>query len=86
MDDDFDLPQMPSVVDFAYEIVAMHNRLQRLEAENKDLLKYRKLYIEELDRGIKHSGEMIGGLLKIATTPGVMEAVAKANTKVKAQS
>lgn len=68
-----------SVVDFANQILDMHFELQRLRDENEDLRKYRKDYMDLLNRDIKHGEEMMGGLLKLALTPGVIEACAKAS-------
>jgi hypothetical protein len=67
------------VVDFAYQIIDMQRRIEHLEAENENLRHYRKEYMDLLDRDIKHGKEMMGGLLDLCMTPGVMEACAKAN-------
>lgn len=72
---------VPMAVQMAEEVLAMHDELQRLRAENAELLEYREKYIEELHSGIAHSQHMIGGLLQLAMKPGVLDAVAAANER-----
>jgi len=54
------------VVDFAYEVISMHNELCRLRADNEELLEYRDKYMELLNHSIAHEQHMIGGLLSLA--------------------
>lgn len=69
----------PTVVDFAHQVLDMHDRVQQLEAENAELREYRQRYVDELHRGIAHSGHMLTGMLELAMKPGVMDAIKKAN-------
>ena len=67
------------LVDLAQEILAMDEENCRLRMEVEELTKYRNLYQEELDRGLAHSQYMVGGLLKMAMTPGVVDALRSAH-------
>lgn len=69
----------PLAVRLAREVLDMHHELQELRAEVAELREYRQKYIEELDRSINHSNQMIGGLLSLAMKPGVLDAIGKAN-------
>lgn len=51
----------------------------RLEEEVEDLREYRQKYMDLLDADIAHGQHMMGGLLELALTPGVLDAVGKAN-------
>jgi xylose isomerase len=68
-----------NVLAFAHEIIDMQRRIEHLEAENMELLRYREEYFDLLNGNIEHSREMMGGMLRLALTPGVMEACAAAN-------
>jgi hypothetical protein len=68
-----------NVVEFARQILDMQCQIDYLQEENESLRHYRKEYMDQLNQGIKHGEEMMGGLLSLALTPGVMEACAKAN-------
>lgn len=67
------------IVDFAHQILDMQRENEALRMENKELRKYQKDYLDLLNRDIEHNKHMVGGLLALAMTPGVMEACAKAN-------
>lgn len=73
--DDFE----PLAVKVARETLEMHHELVRLRDENKKLREYYKRYLELLNADVEHGQHMMGGLLKLALTPGVMEACAAAN-------
>ena len=66
------------VVDFARQIIAMDDRICELEIENSELRGYRQKYTQSLRDGVAHGEAVMGGLLKIALTPGIMEACAAA--------
>lgn len=72
---------VPLAVQMAEEVLHMHHELERLREECAELREYRDKYIEEMNRGIAHSKHMIGGLLKLAMKPGVLDAVAAANER-----
>jgi hypothetical protein len=78
MQDDAFRPAL-DVVDIAHQVLDMHQELMLLRAEVAELRDYRKKYIESLNSGIRHSEEMLGGILNLALTPGVMEAIHRAN-------
>ena len=67
------------VVQMAEEVLCMHGEILRLRAEVEELREYRKKYSDELIVGIEHGQHMMGGLLKIALTEGVMDSLRKAN-------
>jgi len=69
----------PMAVQIAYETVAIHKELVRLRGEVEELIEYKQKYFDLLDESINHSGSMIGGMLKLAMVPGVLEACSKAN-------
>jgi len=57
----------------------MDDELCYLRMENARLRKYEDMYNELLMQGIQHGQKMMGGLLEIAMTPGVLPAIAKHN-------
>lgn len=63
------------VVEFARQILEMHEEVLWLRGEVAELREYRDKYTEELNRSISHSRDMLGGILQIAMTPGVMDAI-----------
>lgn len=50
----------PSVVDYAYEIVRMHQKIQRLESEVENLAHYKKLYFEACDNQVQQTQRLFG--------------------------
>jgi hypothetical protein len=62
------------IVDFAYQVIEMQNRIVDLEIENERLRKYEFDYNELLNDSLAHSQVMIGNTLKLFLTPGVIEA------------
>lgn len=71
---------VPDVVDMAYQVIEMDRELQRLRSDKVELIELRKKYMELLNGSIAHGEHMIGGLLKIALTPGVMDAIEQHNS------
>jgi hypothetical protein len=70
-----------SVVDFAYQIIDMHNSNERLKDELAELREYRQKYFDLLNSSTAHSQAMVGSILKIAMTPGVLDAISTSNKK-----
>lgn len=70
-----------NVVEFAYQIVEMHTRIQELEEEVRHLQKYRRDYAELLNSNIEHNQHMMAGLLQIVLTPGVTDAMTEAEAQ-----
>ena len=70
-----------NVVDFANDILDMHERIRILESENANLRNYRNLYNELLSSNIEHNQHMMKNLLEIAITPGVTEAMQAARAQ-----
>lgn len=68
------------VVDFAYQVIEMHNKILDLEQENERLRRYEKDYDNLLNESLAHSQAMIGNTLKLFLTPGVVEACQKNKT------
>jgi hypothetical protein len=69
------------VVDFAYQIIKMQNRIETLEHENARLQRYEHDYQELLDQSIQHGSNMMRGLLEVCMTPGVMQAIGDNKSK-----
>lgn len=70
-----------NVVDFAYQIIEMQNRIEILEHENARLQRYEHDYNELLNQSIQHSSNMMRGLMEVCMTPGVMKAIGDNNSK-----
>lgn len=70
---------MKFAVELAEDIMAMADEIVALRAEVHELREYRRKYDESVQQSIDHNQQMIGGLFAIAMTPGVMDALAKAN-------
>lgn len=64
-----------SAVDFAYEVIQMSERLRDLEMEVEHLREYKEMYDRLLNDTLAHNERMAGNMLKIAATPGVLEAL-----------
>lgn len=62
------------VVDFAYQVIEMHERIRDLEFENNRLRQYEHDYHELLHSSLAHNQAMMGNTLKLFLTPGVIEA------------
>lgn len=70
---------IPDVVDFAHQIIDMHRLIQRQANELEEAREYQKKYFALIQSDIEHGRHMIGGILQIAMTPGVMDAIDKHN-------
>lgn len=62
------------VVDFAYQVIEMQDRITELEIENDRLRRFEHDYNELLNDSLAHSHAMMGNTLKLFLTPGVVEA------------
>lgn len=67
-----------SVVKMAEEVLRMADQINLLQQEVRDLRHYREEHIRTLHESIEHNHSMLGGLLNLAMTPGVLEATIKA--------
>ena len=70
---------VPDVVQMAWQVIGMHQRIEAQEAELEKLKDIEKKYLELLDSSIAHGKKMMSGLLEVAMTPGVIEAIDKHN-------
>lgn len=68
------------VVDFAYQVIEMQDRITELEIENERLRRFEHDYNELLNDSLAHSHTMMGNTLKLFLTPGVVEACQANNT------
>lgn len=64
------------VVEMARHIIDMDMEIEELRDEVERLREYEQKYHDEIRRSIEHGQKMIGGLLTIAATPGVLDAIA----------
>jgi hypothetical protein len=62
------------IVDFAYQVIEMNERIRDLEFENSRLRRFEHDYNELLNDSLAHSHAMIGNTLRLFLTPGVVEA------------
>ena len=69
-----------NVVDFAYQIIEMQNKIVELEIENARLRKYERDYHDMMEQSIQHSSAMMVNILNLCMTPGVVEACEKNRT------
>ncbi len=58
-----------SALDIAYDIIAMHRRIEELEWQVKHLEEYKKMYLELLDHTVKHGEEMTKHIVMLAIQP-----------------
>lgn len=63
----------------ARDILAMEDEIDFLRGEVARLEGYRQKYEDLLACSVSYSERMIGGLLAVAMTPGVMDAIGKHN-------
>jgi hypothetical protein len=68
------------IVDFAYQVIEMNQRISDLEFENNRLRRFEHDYNELLNESLAHSHAMIGNTLKLFLTPGVIEACQENST------
>lgn len=62
------------IVDFAYQVIEMNERIRDLEFENNRLRRFEHDYNELLNESLAHNQVMMGNTLKLFLTPGVIEA------------
>ena len=62
------------IVDFAYQVIEMNERIRDLEVENERLRRFEHDYNELLNDSLAHSHAMMGNTLRLFLTPGVVEA------------
>lgn len=61
------------IVDFAYQVIEMNEKIRELEFENERLRQYEHDYYELLNSSLSHNQEMIVNTLRLAMTPRVVE-------------
>lgn len=61
---------LPLAVQMAREVLAMHEENEWLRAEVAELKEFRQKYLDELQHGINHSGQLIGTVLGAILDPG----------------
>lgn len=69
----------PLAVQVAQETLDLYRENLYLKEYNAELLEYRDRYIELLNSSISNSAANIAGVLNLAMTPGVMDAIATHN-------
>ena len=62
------------IVDFAYQVIDMQKRITHLEIENQRLKLVEDAYQDLLDSSLKDHQVMMGNILKLCLTPGVVKA------------
>jgi hypothetical protein len=68
------------IVDFAYQIIDMNRKIEQLEHENEELRDYKEKYMDLLDSSMSHNASMMGNILNLCMTPGVIDACRANNT------
>jgi hypothetical protein len=66
---------MNSALNFARDVIAMQVRIEDLEMEVTRLKRYEHDYNELLDSALAHNRTMVGNLLEVCMTPGVVDAM-----------
>lgn len=62
---------MPTVVDFAHQVINLDMRVRELEHENHILRGYQQQYFDLLNSSIKHNDVMIGNVLALCLTKDI---------------
>jgi hypothetical protein len=62
------------IVDFAYQVIEMDRTIRWQAQEIERLREFEQMYRAELDNSLRHGREMMCNVLRLALTPGVMEA------------
>ena len=62
------------IVDFAYQVIEMNERIRNLEFENSSPRRFEHDYNELLNESLAHRHSMMGNTLKLFLIPGVIEA------------
>ena len=73
------------IVSLAWQIIEMNNTIQDQASEIAHLKGIKEQYDRLLDADIKHGEAMMGNLLKLCITPGVVEACLAAKEKENVQ-
>lgn len=63
-----------NIVNLAWQIIEMHRTILEQEREIARLERIEKDYNELLDSSLKHGSAIMGNVLKMRMTPGVIEA------------
>jgi hypothetical protein len=63
-----------NVVDFAWQVIEMHRTILDQEREIERLTRIEENYNDLLNSSVEHSKAMMGNVLKMCMTPGVVEA------------
>ena len=63
-----------NIVDFAYQVIEMQDRITELEIQNEKLNWYKEEYHNLLESSTQHNQAMMGNILKLCMTPGVVKA------------
>lgn len=63
-----------NIVDFAYQVIEMQERITQLEIQNEQLSWYKEEYHKLMDSTMQHNQVMMNNILKLCLTPGVIEA------------
>lgn len=62
------------IVDFAYQVIEMNDRIRDLERENEHLRWFKEEYHSLLNESEKHHRVMMSNIFQLCITPGVIEA------------
>ena len=68
------------LIDFAYDVIEMQDRITRLEMENEQLLWFKEEYHKLVESSNQHNMAMMGNIMQLVLTPGVVEACQANNT------
>lgn len=63
------------IVDFAYQILDMAQKIHEQEVELKKLREYKKRREDELEDSLRNAREYHGNMMKMLLTPGVVDAL-----------
>lgn len=64
-----------NVVDFAWQVIEMQRTIEAQEAELARLRRIERDYDELLSSSLRHGEVMMGNLLELCMTPGVVDAL-----------
>jgi hypothetical protein len=63
-----------NVIDFAWQVIEMRRTIEEQERQITRLMRIEEEYNNLLDSNIQHSQVMMGNLLTLCLTPGVVDA------------
>jgi hypothetical protein len=63
-----------NIVDFAYQVIEMQERITDLEMQNEQLSWFKEEYHKLMNSTMQHNQAMMGNIFKLCLTPGVIEA------------